>query len=268
MRIRSVLLALGLSLSLLPLAEAAGKCERLVATGHPDQPPYLWRDPQNPQQLIGASADLLKALGQAVGVRIDIRHGGKPAAAIEEVRSGRVDLLLGSPVAFEGLTQFDYLYPAYAERTVAVWTLPERAPLFTRLEDLARHRGQALERASYPAAVRERLGRLQPPAAPLNGAALQALLQGRQDYLLMELKAGQMLLEQQGAINSVVALQPALGSESLHLALSHNSACNDAWLRGQLARQLSELQRSGQMAQWLDDNRQRWIRQQAAAPKP
>ena len=30
---------------------AAGKCERLVATGNPEYPPYLWRDPQSPQHL-------------------------------------------------------------------------------------------------------------------------------------------------------------------------------------------------------------------------
>ena len=36
-----------LSLSALPLfSVAAGKCERLVVTGSPDAPPYLWQDPQ------------------------------------------------------------------------------------------------------------------------------------------------------------------------------------------------------------------------------
>ncbi|MEB3900001.1 ABC transporter substrate-binding protein, partial [Pseudomonas putida] len=27
-----------------PMAMAAGKCERLVATGSPDAPPYSWQD--------------------------------------------------------------------------------------------------------------------------------------------------------------------------------------------------------------------------------
>lgn len=267
MSIRAILAGLGLML-LAPMVQAAGKCERLVATGHPDQPPYLWRDPQKPTQLIGASADLLKALGQALGVRIDVRYAGQPAAAIEEVRSGRADLLATSLVSLEGLSQFDYLYPAYGERAVAVWALPERAPLFTRREDLARHRGQALDPASYPAAVRELLGASMAPAAALKGGAVQRLLQGRLDYLLIERQAGQMLLEQQGASSAVLALQPVLGGAPLHLAISHNSACNDAWLRGQLATQLSMLSRSARMEQLLADNRQRWIRQQASTATP
>lgn len=50
-----------LGLTLLPsLSMAAGKCERLVVTGSPDAPPYLWRDPQDPKHLMGASADLLQ----------------------------------------------------------------------------------------------------------------------------------------------------------------------------------------------------------------
>ena len=62
MSVRSLLSRLGLALLALAGADpllAAGKCERLIASGNPDQPPYLWRDPQHPQQLIGASADLL-----------------------------------------------------------------------------------------------------------------------------------------------------------------------------------------------------------------
>ena len=50
-----------LGLTLLPLvSNAAGKCERLVVTGSPDAPPYLWQDPQDPVHLIGANADLLQ----------------------------------------------------------------------------------------------------------------------------------------------------------------------------------------------------------------
>ena len=41
-----------------PWTMAAGKCERLVATGSPDAPPYSWQDPKDPRHLIGANVDL------------------------------------------------------------------------------------------------------------------------------------------------------------------------------------------------------------------
>ena len=77
------------------LAAAAGSCERLVATGNPEYPPYLWRDPQDPKRLIGANADLLQRLGKELGVRIDVLYSGSWEKAQEEVTSGRADLLAG-----------------------------------------------------------------------------------------------------------------------------------------------------------------------------
>ncbi len=143
------------------LAAAAGSCERLVATGNPEYPPYLWRDPQDPKRLIGANADLLQRLGKELGVRIDVLYSGSWEKAQEEVTSGRADLLAGA-----------YL-------TLA------------------------------------RLG--------------------------------------------------SLSSEGLYLTLSHNSACNDPWLRGQLAKKMTELSAAGVPVTLLQDNLERWKAQQLPA---
>jgi len=68
-----------LALSLLPTVSlAAGKCDRLVITGSPDAPPYLWRDPQDPTHLIGATAAMLQQVAKDLGVKIDpgdVRRG-------------------------------------------------------------------------------------------------------------------------------------------------------------------------------------------------
>lgn len=61
----------------------------------PGVSPYLWRDPQNPQQLIGANADLLKHLAKELGVVVDVIYTGPWSRAQDEVRTGRVDLLAG-----------------------------------------------------------------------------------------------------------------------------------------------------------------------------
>lgn len=267
MSTRAILARLGLALLLLPVAQgalAAGKCERLVATGHPDQPPYLWRDPQQPKQLIGASADLLKALGKELGVRIDVLHSGSRAAAEDAARSGRVDLLAGSYLSVEALEQFDFIHPAYLEVPVQVWSLADKAPLFTRLDDLARHRGALLGAGDYPPALRSQLEQgqaLRPATEP--ATALQQLRQGRLDFLVIERQAGLALLQRAGAADEVQALRPELGSEPLYLALSHNSACNDPWLRGQLAKKLTEFRAAGLPEQLLQRNLAAWQAQQS-----
>lgn len=80
-----------------PLAMAAGKCERLVATGSPDSPPYSWQDPNDPKHLIGANVDLLRQVAGELGVKVEVLSAGRRDQALEEVRSGRIDLLLDTP---------------------------------------------------------------------------------------------------------------------------------------------------------------------------
>ena len=60
---------------------------------------------------------------------------------------------------------------------------------------------------------------------------------------------------------SLQALEPALGSEPLYLALSHDSACNDPWLRGQLAKKMTEFVAAGLPQTLLQRNLQRWKQQ-------
>lgn len=92
-----------LGLMLLPhVSVAAGKCERLIVTGSPDAPPYLWRDPADPVHLIGASADLLQQVGQDLGIKVEVLYGGKRSEAQNEVRTGRMDMLVDAPLTLAG----------------------------------------------------------------------------------------------------------------------------------------------------------------------
>ena len=45
-----------------PTANSRELCKNIVATGNPEYPPYLWRDPDDENKLIGANADFMQAL--------------------------------------------------------------------------------------------------------------------------------------------------------------------------------------------------------------
>lgn len=262
MPIRSTLSRAALALLVLAgsgQALAVGKCERLIATGNPDQAPYLWRDPQNPQQLIGVGADLLKELGRELGVTVEVIHAGQAAEAEADALNGRVDLLLGSYLTAARLEQFDFVHPAYLEVPVQVWAQRDKAPLFTRLADLANHRGLAVDAGNFPEALAHQVD--EEFKARRTGKAveaLQQLQQGKVDYLLLERHAGGALVERQGLAGELVALEPGLALEPLYLAVSHNSACNDPWLRGRLARKMTEFLSAGLPQSLLQRNIERW----------
>ncbi|MNG25936.1 hypothetical protein D3C84_1108550 [compost metagenome] len=61
-----------------------------------------------------------------------------------------------------------------------------------------------------------------------------------------------------GMSNELVARGLPLDRPGLYLALSHNSACNDPWIRGQLAKKLTELPASGVSQAVLQRNIERW----------
>lgn len=246
-------------------ALAAGKCERLVATGAPDQPPYLWQDPQHPEQLVGASADLLKALGQELGVQVEVLYAGKRAMALDDALNGRVDVLAGSYLTPTALEQFDFIHPAYLAVPVHVWAPLDKAPLFARLADLASHRGLAVGAGGYATPLLSQVETLKLKRTAKVGEALQQLQQGKLDYLLLERHAGRAEVERQGLGGEVIALQPALSEEPLYLALSHNSACNHPWLRGQLAKKMTEFRAAGLPQTLLERNLERWKAQRLAA---
>jgi ABC-type amino acid transport substrate-binding protein len=82
----------------------------------------LWQDPQNPKHLIGASADLLQQVAKDLGIKVELLYAGKRAQALDEVRSGRMDMLADTPLMFNELENLDYIYPPLLENDYLVWT--------------------------------------------------------------------------------------------------------------------------------------------------
>jgi polar amino acid transport system substrate-binding protein len=256
-----------MGLLLLPgLASAAGKCERLVATGNPEYPPYLWRDPQSPQHLIGANADLLTLIGKQLGVKIEIIYTGPWSRAQDEVRTGRVDLLAGAFLTLPRLESMDYVHPAFFSTPSVVWVRKGQGFPYSGWEDLRGRTGGTLVHNSFGQQFDSFAeANLSLEAVPSLIQAFQKLLLGRTDYVIYERYPGVALANTQGMLESLETLEPPISSEGLYLTLSHNSACNDPWLRGQLAKKMTELTAAGLPESLLQRNLERWKAQQAQA---
>ena len=61
-----------------------------------------------------------------------------------------------------------------------------------------------------------------------------------------------------GMSKDLLARELPIDQPGLFLAISHNSACNDPWLRGQLAKKMTELAASGLTEAALQRNIERW----------
>ena len=241
------------------LTLAAGKCERLIATGSPDAPPYLWRDPQDPKHLMGANADLLRQAATELGVNVEFLYAGKRSQALEEVRTGRMDLLVDAPLNAAQLDALDFVHPAIARNDILVWTRHDQHQPFDVLADLHGHPGAISVRTrltqSFEAAAAQQLTLERVPGLV---QAFQKLALGQVDYVLAGRYAGMVTSQTLGLSGDLIARPAVVDAPGLHLALSFNSACNDPWLRGQLAKKMTESAASGRSDEVIARNLGLW----------
>ncbi|UCP12458.1 transporter substrate-binding domain-containing protein [Pseudomonas sp. MM213] len=259
-----------LGLTLLPtLSIAAGKCERLVVTGSPDAPPYLWQDPQNPKHLIGASADLLQQVAGQLGIKVEMLYAGKRAQALEEVRSGRMDMLADAPLTVSELETLDYIHPPLLENDYLVWTRKDSPLIYNQAQDLHGHPGALSEKSrmtsEFATFAEQQLTLVRTPNLT---QALQKLLLGEVEFVLAGRYSGMAAAQALSMANDLVARPQPVDKPGLFLAVSHNSACNDPWLRGQLAKKMTELPASGLTEAVLQRNIERWKAQQQQPQQP
>lgn len=261
-----------LSLMTLPtLSLAAGKCERLVVTGSPDAPPYLWQDPQNPKHLIGASAELLQHVAAELGIKVDLLYAGKRSQALDEVRSGRMDMLADAPLTLSELESLDYIHPPLLENDYLVWTRKDSVLVYNEAQDLHGHPGALSEKArltpQFGTFAEQQLSLTRTPNLT---QAFQKLLLGEVEFVLAGRYSGMAAAQSLSMANDLIARGQPVDKPGLYLAVSHNSACNDPWLRGQLAKKMTELPASGLTEAALQRNIERWKQQQqqpASTPK-
>ncbi|MHC8301128.1 substrate-binding periplasmic protein [Pseudomonas sp. ZS1P83] len=258
-----------LGLTVLPvLSVAAGKCERLVVTGSPDAPPYLWQDPQNPKHLIGASADLLQQVAGELGIKVELLYAGKRSQALDEVRSGRMDMLADASLTVSELESLDYIHPPLLENDYLVWTRKDSTLDYNEAQDLHGHPGALSEKSRMTPAfgtfAEQQLTLIRTPNLT---QAFQKLLLGEVEFVLAGRYSGMAAAQTLNLANDLIARPQPIDKPGLFLAVSHSSACNDPWLRGQLAKKMTELPASGLTEAVLQRNIERWKAQQQQSPQ-
>ena len=207
-----------------------------------------------------------------LGLKVELLYAGKRSEALEEVRTGRMDMLADSPLTLDELESLDYIHPALVQNDYLVWTRKETTLDYRQLSDLQGHSGAVSEKARltqpFQALAKEQL---QLKRLPNLTQVFQKLLLGEFDYVLAPRYAGMVMAQSLGMAGDLAAFPQPIDKPGLFLALSHNSACNDPWLRGQLAKKMTELPASGLTQALLQRNLERWkvqLQQPVSSPKP
>ncbi len=258
---------LPLSLLVLTLASspvaARELCKNLLATGNPEYPPYLWRDPEDENKLIGANADFMQALARELGVSIEVRYMGPWGRVQEEAKLGRLDLLAGAFFTLPRLDYMDYFYPAFRETRTVLW-MPSTSSLnFKKWPDLISKQGVTVINNSFGEDFdRYAKESLKINMVPSLEQAIKMLSMYRADYLIYEEDPGLAYVAKMN-ITGLKTSAVAVASENLYVTMAHKSACNTAEFRGRLSKAIYTLTKQGVMNKFITQNIQLWRKQQA-----
>lgn len=264
-----LLAALGAALGL-PWASPARAqgCTQLVASGNPEYPPYLWRDPADENRLIGANADMTQWLAREIGVPIEVQYSGPWGRVQEETRLGHLDMIAGAFFTLPRTEYMDYFHPAFYETRSVIWTRGDDSGMrFRRWNDLVGRQGVTVINNSFG----EEFDRYAKDKLRINQVAsleqaIQIVQNRRADYLVYEDYPAQAFLARRN-ITDVKVLGEPVARENLYVTMSHRSACNTPELRGRIARALYKLQRDKTiMAGFMERAIATWRKQQNGKP--
>jgi polar amino acid transport system substrate-binding protein len=232
-------------------------CSRLVASGNPDYPPYLWVS-EDGRHLEGAAADFIKRVGELSGVEIEVQYSGSWGRVQQHMRDGTIDMIAGAFFTLPRLEYMDYFYPAFQGTRTVIWTRENLDLKYQQWSDLVGIEGLTVINNSFgqkfDAYARDNLTIREVPSLE---QGLNMLSRSRGEYLIYEEFPGKAFAAREG-ISNIRSYDIPVSAENLYLTMSHASECNTGDLRGRVAQAVFKLVSDGAMADMLEASIQEW----------
>jgi polar amino acid transport system substrate-binding protein len=216
-----ILLLAGLS-ALAAQAGAFAPGGPIVATGHPNWPPFSW---QQGNVITGAGAEVTQLVMRELGLSVTFRAVGNWKRAQAEVEAGNVDLLVAAYQTSARRQYMQFNMTPFADDANVVWVAKGRAFPFKKWEDLIGRNGTAMLGESYgqdfDTFIEQKL-KVERVNTPQQN--LQKLVMGRADYYPFSRYGGQIQVSQLGFDGQVEHLPGLISTEGVYLGISRKSA--------------------------------------------
>lgn len=222
-------LGVGLLFAWFPAVSVAERasCDHVILTGNPFQPPYVWRDSENPKTLDGAAIAFMARALEEAGVSYQVRYSGPWSRVLSAAKNGQVDIIASVLKSDELDSSLEYLHPSYIHDPVGVFFKSGQSNKYANWSNLKGLKGGTLSGISY--------GRKFDAFAASEltfeysydvNSLFKKLALGRVDYVLYQVHPALLELSLQNMSDKVDfrLLKPAL-KINLHAAISKKSPC-------------------------------------------
>lgn len=233
---------------------AADECAKITATGHPQYPVIAYKDGDN---IVGAAASLVGAIGKAINVPVESKYMGTWDEAQAAARDGKADIIFGIYYNDERATYLNFVQPSFTYDDVAVFVVKGKEFPFTDKDNLIGKKGVTNQGESYgtefDAFMKDKLD-----VARADGIddAFQDLLAGKADYLIAGYYPGLAEAAKDGIKDKVVPLDQALLSQEMFVAFSKKSPCRS--LADKFGQQISVMTTDGSYDKMVAEATKAW----------
>ncbi|RDE22672.1 amino acid-binding protein [Motiliproteus coralliicola] len=239
-----------------PFLVQAEECTRVVATAHPDYPPYQWFDGQ---QMRGASIEINRIIFAELGIPFSVIYTGPWKRVLHAAQQGQVDLVMAlkkTPARQEFL---NFTSAPILPNPFAVFVERSQVFDFNQWDDLKGKMGGKNAGDRYGAAFdqfsSEQLALEEADTPQTN---YRKLIAGRIDYFIHSRYSGATYLHTHPEGDRVIALEKNINEGFIHSGFSRLSPCYD--LLPYLNRRYREMMSDGSALQLLESNLVSWQR--------
>lgn len=242
-------------------AEQTPQCDVLSATGNSEYPPFLWAN-KDGLTLQGAVVNLLNKLSDRIGIKIEMKHVGPWSRALQELRTGRIDLMAGAFYTSNRADYMSYFSPPMMYTKSVVWQSASATFAYHSWSDLKERWGVTVINNSlgqtFDNYAKQHLNILSVASVE---QAFSMLNSGRADYVLYERSPGLAYIKHLGLEGRIVPAEPSISSEGLFLTLSKKSPCNTELIKQKINDALKILVDEGVPKTVLLESFANWSRQ-------
>ena len=234
---------------------SANECKKVIASAHPNYPPYHWREGND---IVGASVDLNRLVFAEIGVEFAAVYAGPWKRVLATAESNMIDFVMSLKRTSEREAFLQFTdYPAFPNPFTA-FTLAEDTFDLERWSDLKALRGSknAGDRYGQPLDSYV-LEVLQLPDNDSLEDNVNRLILGRLDYIIHGRYVGQAQFGSVDGGDKIVPLERDIIGGFIHSGFSLGSTC--AVHLEYLNRRYLELFGDGTAERLLEENIEKWV---------
>ncbi|MCC9623865.1 transporter substrate-binding domain-containing protein [Thalassospira sp. MA62] len=200
-----------------------GECRTLSVGGADGWEPITYTDNQDHQT--GLGIDVLRHFVEKHDITLDLKLDIPWTRSLKMLEAGELDVIAGAYFTEERARTFVYTSP-FAYDDVMVFQHQSNLFRITGIHDLIGHRGVRPQGGSYGDFIDSYAQRhLDMIYSPTGNQIFNVLLNGRVDYVLLGRYDGLANLMVQDLMDTIIAVEPPLQQNAVHLIFSPRSPC-------------------------------------------